>query len=61
MTSQLGLAVGLLSSTILITMFYGKWEGWEPINQLNHSSWMSVVTPTNHPKPVRNCYVIEVC
>ena len=31
-----------------------------PVNRFNHTSWMSVVTPTDRPKSVRNCCVIEV-
>ena len=27
---------------------------------VNHTSWMTVVTPTDRPKSVRNCCVIEV-
>ena len=26
--------------------FSGKWEGWDPFNRFNHTSWMDVVTPT---------------
>ena len=37
-----------------------RWEGWDPVNRLNHSSWMAIVTPTDRPKSVRNRYVIEV-
>ena len=29
-------------------------------NRFNHTSWVDVVTPTDHPKSVRNCCVIEV-
>ena len=45
---------------ILITGFCGQWEGWVPVNQFNNTSWMTVVTPTDHPKSVRNQCVIEV-
>ena len=31
-----------------------------PVNQVNHTSWVAVVTPTDRPKSVRNCYVIEL-
>ena len=31
-----------------------------PINQVNHTSWVAVVTPTDHPKSVRNRCVIEL-
>ena len=32
----------------------GEWEGG-PVNQVNHTSWVAVVTPTDRPKSVRNC------
>ena len=31
-----------------------------PVNQVNHTSWVAVVTPTNRPKSVRNRCVIEL-
>ena len=37
----------------------GEWEGG-PVNQVNHTSWMAVVTPTDRPKSVRNCCLIEL-
>ena len=37
----------------------GEWEGG-PINQVNHTSWVAVVTPTDRPKSVRNCCLIEL-
>ena len=38
---------------------WGEWEGWvrKPVN---HTSWLSVVTPTDRPKLVRNLCVIEL-
>ena len=30
-----------------------------PINQVNHTSWVAVVTPTDRPKSVRNRCVID--
>ena len=30
-----------------------------PVNQVNHTSLVAVVTETDRPKSVRNCYVIE--
>ena len=36
----------------------GEWEGWS-VNQINHTSWVAVVTPTDRPKSVRNCCLIE--
>ena len=34
------------------------WKVW-PVNQVNHTSCMDVVTPTDHPKSVRNRFVVE--
>ena len=31
----------------------------EPVNQVNHTSWVAVVTPTDRPKSVRNRCVIK--
>ena len=31
-----------------------------PVHQVNHTSWVAVVTPTDHPKSVRNRCVIEL-
>ena len=31
-----------------------------PVNQVNHTSWVAVVTPTDRPKSVRNCCVIKL-
>ena len=31
-----------------------------PLNQVNHTSLVAVVTPTDRPKSVRNCCVIEL-
>ena len=36
----------------------GEWEGG-PVNQVNHTSWVAVVTPTDRPKSVRSCCLIE--
>ena len=36
----------------------GEWEGG-PVNQVNHTSWVAVVTPTDRPKSVRNRCLIE--
>ena len=30
------------------------------LNQVNHTRWVAVVTPTDRPKSVRNRYVIEL-
>ena len=37
----------------------GEWEGG-PVNQVNHTNWVAVVTPTDRPKSVRNCCLIEL-
>ena len=37
----------------------GEWEGG-PVNQVNHTSWVAIVTPTDRPKSVRNRCVIEL-
>ena len=31
-----------------------------PVNQVNHTSWVAVVTPTDRPKSARNRCVIEL-
>ena len=31
-----------------------------PLNQVNHTSWVAVVSPTDRPKSVRNRCVIEL-
>ena len=31
-----------------------------PVNQVNHTSWVAVVIPTDHPKSVRNRCLIEL-
>ena len=40
--------------------YCGEWEGWDPVNWFNHTSWVAIVTPTDRPKSVRNRCVIEV-
>ena len=37
----------------------GECEGG-PVNQVNHTSWVAVVTPTDRPKSVRNCCLMEL-
>ena len=37
----------------------GEGEGG-PVNQVNHTSWVAVVSPTDRPKSVRNCCLIEL-
>ena len=41
------------------TAFAGS-EKVGPVNQVNHTSWVAVVTPTDRPKSVRNRCVIEL-
>ena len=55
-----GLFTIFLMCVLLITQLCGKWEGWDPVNRFNHTSWVTVVTPTDRPKSVRNRCVIEV-
>ena len=31
-----------------------------PVNQVNHTSWVAVVTPTGRPKSVRNRCIIKL-
>ena len=31
-----------------------------PVNQVNHTSWVAVVTPTDRPKSVRSRCIIEL-
>ena len=38
----------------------GKWEGWDPINRFKHTNWVAIRTPTDGPKSVRDCCVIEI-
>ena len=38
----------------------GEWEGWDPVNWFNHTSWVAVVTTTDCPKSVRNRCANEV-
>ena len=30
--------------------FCCKWEGWDPVNRSNNTSWVALVTPTDRPK-----------
>ena len=41
------------------TVVAGSWKVG-PVNQVNHASWVAVVTPTDRPKSVRNRYVTEL-
>ena len=41
------------------TAVAGSVKVW-PVNQVNHTSWLAVVTPTDRPKSVRNRCVIEL-
>ena len=36
-----------------------EWEGWYSLTRYNHTSWVTVVTPTDRPKSVRNRCVIK--
>ena len=38
-----------------------RWVGrLGPVNLVNHTSWVAVVTPTDRPKSVRNRCLIEL-
>ena len=37
-----------------------EFEGCDPVNRFNHTSWVAIVTPTDRRKSVRNRCVIEV-
>ena len=41
------------------TAVAGEWEGG-PVNKVNLTSWVAVITPTDRPKSVRNCCLIEL-
>ena len=70
MTSPLGwLLVFCLYKEVYLQIFkrvsfwlHGCCGEWEvgPVNQVNHTSWVAVVTPTERPKSVRNRCVIEL-
>ena len=34
--------------------------GIDPVNRFNRTSWVPIATPTDRPKSVRNCCVIDV-
>ena len=40
------------------TAVAGSWKVGA-VNQVNHTSWVAVVTPTDRPRSIRNCCVIE--
>ena len=42
------------------TAFVVMGEGWVSVKRVNHTSWMTAVTPTDRPKSIRNRCVIEV-
>ena len=41
------------------TVFVVTGKVWGLVNRFNHISWMAIVTPTVHPRSVRNHCVIE--
>ena len=71
LTSPLGVAVGF---DVYIRRFIFKFSNVCPfdytavagsgkvghVNQVNHTSWVAVVTPTDRPKSVRNRCLIEL-
>ena len=44
----------LKCASFWLHVFCGWLERWVPVNWFNHTSWMAVVTPIDHPKSVRN-------
>ena len=40
--------------------FWSYWEGWNPVNRFNHTSWVAVVSPTDRHNLAHNRCVIEV-
>ena len=49
-----------LQNQIGWTYIYHNIAIWVPLNLFNHTSWMTVVPPSDRPKSVRNHCVIEV-
>ena len=45
---------------LLITLLLWFVESWDPENWFNHTSWVAVVTQTDHPKTVHNYFEIDV-
>ena len=45
---------------IWLHSFFSKWEGFDPVNRFNHTSWVAVVTPPDRSKSVRNRGGIDV-
>ena len=43
-----------------INSFCDKWEGSDPVNRFTNTTWVAIVTRTDHHKSVRNRCVIEV-
>ena len=69
MTSALGVTVGLLYIRRFIYKFLNVCPfDYTPVARsgnvlplvVNHPSWVAVVTPTDRPKSVRKCCVIEL-
>ena len=44
---------------LLISRLSREWEGLAR-NPVTHVSWVAVVTPSDRPKSVRNCCVIDL-
>ena len=64
MTSPIWLAVGPqplkgVLFSIVLNMCPFDYTALISVNRFNHTSWMTVVTPTDRSKSVRNRYVIE--
>ena len=45
---------------LLITQLLRLVGKFDPVNRFNHTSWVTIVTPADRPKSVRNRCVIEV-
>ena len=50
----------ILHVSFWLHSFCGKLRGWDPVNRFNHTSWVSIATPTDGSKSVHNLCVIEV-
>ena len=51
--------IPLFEDIVIYTAIAGSGKVW-PVNQVNNTSWVAVVTPTDRPKSVRNRCVIEL-
>ena len=42
-----------------IHIFFGKWDGWDPVNQFSHTCFVDAVYHTDRAESVRNRFVID--